>query len=45
MQERIAKYQSEPELIKQIIHSGSKKARSVAKETMAEVRDVMGICY
>lgn len=45
MQERIAKYQSEPELIKQIIHSGSKKARSVAKETIAEVRDVMGICY
>ncbi|SMN11395.1 Tryptophanyl-tRNA synthetase [uncultured Candidatus Thioglobus sp.] len=45
MQERIAKYQSEPELIRQIIHSGSEKARSAAKKTMAEVRDVMGICY
>ncbi len=45
MQERIAKYQSDPELIKQIIHEGSEKARNVAKETMAEVRDSMGIVY
>jgi len=45
MQERIAKYQSDPELIKQIIHEGSEKARNVAKETMAEVRDAMGIVY
>jgi tryptophanyl-tRNA synthetase len=45
MQERIEKYQSDPELIKQIIFEGSEKARSVAKETMAEVREVMGITY
>ncbi|WXU00669.1 MAG: hypothetical protein Ctma_1398 [Catillopecten margaritatus gill symbiont] len=45
MQERIAKYQADPELIKQIIHEGSEKARSVAKETMAEVREAMGITY
>ena len=45
MQERIAKYQADPELIKQIIHEGSQKARSVAKETMAEVRETMGITY
>jgi tryptophanyl-tRNA synthetase len=45
MQERIAKYQSDPELIKQIIHEGSEKARHVAKETMAEVRESMGIVY
>ena len=45
MQERIAKYQSDPDLIKQIIHEGSEKARNVAKETMAEVRDSMGIVY
>ena len=45
MQERIAKYQADPELIKQIIHEGSEKARSVAKETMAEVRETMGITY
>ena len=45
MQERIEKYQSDPELIKQIIFEGSEKARSVAKETMAEVRESMGISY
>ncbi len=45
MQERIAKYQSDPELIKQIIFEGSEKARSIAKETMIEVREAMGINY
>ncbi|ALE51998.1 tryptophan--tRNA ligase [Candidatus Thioglobus autotrophicus] len=45
MQERIAKYQADPELIKQIIHEGSEKAREVAVETMAEVRGSMGITY
>lgn len=45
MQERIAKYQADPDLIKQIIHEGSDKARRVAKETMAEVREHMGITY
>jgi len=45
MQERIAKYQADPDLIKQIIHEGSQKARNVAKETMAEVRETMGITY
>ena len=45
MQEHIAKYQADPELIKQIIHEGSEKARIVAQETMAEVRESMGIVY
>ena len=45
MQERIAKYQADPDLIKQIIYEGSEKARGVAKETMAEVRESMGIIY
>jgi tryptophanyl-tRNA synthetase len=45
MQERIAKYQADPELIKQIIFEGSEKARSVAKETMMEVREAMGMNY
>ncbi len=45
MQERIAKYQADPSHIKQIIHDGSQKARNVAKETMAEVREAMGIVY
>lgn len=45
IQERIAKYQADPKLIKQIIFEGSEKARSVAKETMMEVREAMGINY
>jgi tryptophanyl-tRNA synthetase len=45
MQEHISKYQSDPDLIKQIIYEGSEKARHVAKETMAEVRESMGIVY
>ncbi len=45
IQENIAKYQADPELIKQIIFEGSEKARSVAKETIAEVREAMGIVY
>ncbi|BAS67650.1 tryptophan--tRNA ligase [Bathymodiolus septemdierum thioautotrophic gill symbiont] len=45
MQERITKYQADPDLIKQIIHEGSEKARIVAKETMNEVREAMGITY
>ncbi len=45
IQERIAKYHSDPSHIKQIIYDGSQKARNVAKETMAEVREAMGITY
>lgn len=45
IQEEIIKYQSDSELIKQIIHEGSKKARNIARETMAEVRNAMGINY
>ena len=45
MQERIAKYQSEPDLIRQIIFDGSERARNVARETMSEVRESMGISY
>ena len=45
MQERIAKYQSDPSLIQEIIFEGSERARVVAKETMEDVRDAMGLTY
>jgi len=45
MQERITKYQSKPNLIQEIIFDGSERARSVAKNTLEEVRDAMGITY
>ena len=45
MQERIAKYQADANLIQGIIFEGSERARSVAKETMEDVRDAMGLTY
>ena len=45
MQERINKYHSNPNLIQEIIFDGSERARNVAKNTLEEVRDAMGITY
>jgi len=45
IQEKAAEYEKDIDLVKQIIFDGSKKARLVAKETMAEVREVMGTNY
>jgi len=45
IQEKAAEYEKDIDLVKQIIFDGSKKARVVAKETMAEVREVMGTNY
>jgi tryptophanyl-tRNA synthetase len=45
IQEEIAKYKSNPNLIQEIIFEGSERARSVARATMEEVRDAMGITY
>ena len=45
IQEEIAKYKSNPNLIQEIIFEGSERARSVARVTMEEVRDAMGITY
>jgi len=45
IQEKAAEYEKDIDLVKQIIFDGSKKARIVAKETMSEVREVMGTNY
>jgi tryptophanyl-tRNA synthetase len=45
IQEEIAKYKSNPNLIQEIIFEGSERASSVARATMEEVRDAMGITY
>jgi len=45
IQENIFKYQSNPNLIQEIIFEGSESARAVARSTMEEVRDAMGITY
>jgi tryptophanyl-tRNA synthetase len=43
IQARAADYQAQPELVQNIIHEGSEKAREVARETMQEVRHAMAM--
>ncbi|MGB0495939.1 MAG: tryptophan--tRNA ligase [Kangiellaceae bacterium] len=38
-------YEDNPELVRNIIAEGSDKARDIAKETMQDVRDAMGLSY
>lgn len=45
MRERRAHYEAHPERVREIVHEGSKKARALAVETMARVRDVMHLQY
>lgn len=43
--ERAKEFEEDPDLVKSIIAEGSEKARDVAKETMQDVRDAMGLSY
>lgn len=43
MQERAKEYTEQPELVRSIIHEGTEKARDVAKDTLDEVKAVMGM--
>jgi len=45
IQERAAQYAEDPMLVKNIVSEGCEKARKVARETMREVRDAMGLNY
>jgi tryptophanyl-tRNA synthetase len=45
MRERAQKYLDDPTLVRSIIADGCDKARGLARETMREVRDVMGLNY
>jgi tryptophanyl-tRNA synthetase len=45
IQERAAGYAEDPTLVKNIVAEGCEKARKVARETMRDVRDVMGLDY
>ena len=45
MQERAAMYQNEPALVKSVIADGCEKARELARETMRDVREAMGLEY
>jgi len=43
MQERAAEYDSDPNLVKRILAEGGEEARSVAQDTLSEVRAAMGL--
>jgi tryptophanyl-tRNA synthetase len=45
MRERAQKYLDDPTLVKNIVADGCDKARALARETMREVREVMGLDY
>ena len=45
IQERAAQYAQDPTLVKNIVAEGCEKARKLARETMRDVRDAMGLNY
>jgi len=45
IQERAAQYAEDPTLVKNIVAEGCERARKMARETMREVREVMGLNY
>ncbi|WP_047539224.1 tryptophan--tRNA ligase [Methylotenera versatilis] len=45
IQERAALYAEDPTLVKSIVAEGCEKARKLARETMRDVRDAMGLNY
>jgi tryptophanyl-tRNA synthetase len=45
IQERAQTYINEPESVRAILAEGSEQARIVARETLEEVRQVMGLMY
>jgi tryptophanyl-tRNA synthetase len=45
IQERAAHYANDPTLIKNVVAEGCERARKMARETMREVREVMGLSY
>ena len=43
--ERARPYQEDPHLVRAIVDAGCDRARAIARETMREVRDAMGLGY
>jgi tryptophanyl-tRNA synthetase len=43
MRERAEHYRSHPHEVRRILDEGAERARSIARETMAEVRSKMGL--
>jgi tryptophanyl-tRNA synthetase len=45
IQDRAREFERDPERVRAIIHEGSEAARDVARETLDEVRQAMGLAY
>jgi tryptophanyl-tRNA synthetase len=45
IRERAQQYLDQPQLLREIVDAGCDKARVVARETMLEVRQAMGLAY
>jgi len=45
IQERAARYAEDPTLVKNVVAEGCERARKLARETMREVREAMGLSY
>jgi len=45
MLERAEQFITKPSVVRDIVHTGTLKARAAAQETMKEVRDAMGLSY
>ncbi len=45
MRERAQRYLDQPALLREIVAAGNDKARQLARETMADVREAMGLGY
>ena len=43
IREKRREYEEKPDLVRDILAEGAKKARAVAEETMSEVREAMGL--
>jgi tryptophanyl-tRNA synthetase len=43
--ERAEKYLSNPKQVQWIVENGTERARTVAKQTMRDVREAMGLSY
>ena len=45
IQERAREFEQDPRRVRAIINEGSEAARDVARETLEEVRQAMGLAY
>jgi tryptophanyl-tRNA synthetase len=45
IRQRRAEYAAQPEIVDEILHAGNERMRRVAADTIAQVRDAMGITY